>query len=139
MIHNHKDTDKDTRMKAVKRVILGIYFLGMCMFFTPVVFASDNPAPPSDRPPAAAGLEEQNNSPRYLWLVGEIALAVITAVILLIIYNRHLRAVVADKTRELQEVNAQLEDKVRVRTAELRQSTEAYKEMSIHAVCCRRH
>ncbi len=133
MIHNHEDTDKDTRMKAVKRVILGIYFLGMCMFFAPVVFASDSPAPPSGRPPAAAGLEEQNNSPRYLWLMGEIALAVITAVILLIIYNRHLRAVVADKTRELQEVNAQLEDKVRVRTAELRQSTEAYKEMSIHA------
>lgn len=56
----------------------------------------------------------------FIWLIDEISLAVITAVILLIPYNWHLRAVVGAKTRELKNFNGLLKDKVEVRTAELK-------------------
>ncbi len=63
---------------------------------------------------------EDKNTSHLIWIIGEIALAVITAVILLIVYSWHLRTVVSKKTRELKQFNALLEDKVEERTAELK-------------------
>ncbi len=63
---------------------------------------------------------EDNNTSHLTWIIGEIALAVITAILLLILYSWHLRTVVSKKTRELKQFNALLEDKVQERTAELK-------------------
>lgn len=76
---------------------------------------------------------EKETPSHLIWIIGEIALAIITAIILLIIYSWHLRTVVSKKTRELKKLNAFLEDKVQERTAELEKSKEAYKAMYAHA------
>jgi len=83
--------------------------------------------------------DKDKNPSHLIWIIGEIALGVITAVILLILYSWHLRTVVSKKTRELKQLNAHLEEKVEERTAALKKSTEAYKIMYAHAEEERKH
>lgn len=69
----------------------------------------------------------------FMWILGEITLVIITAVLALLIYNRQLRKAVNRKTLELKNFNLHLEDKIEERTSDLRKSREAYKKMYAHA------
>lgn len=72
------------------------------------------------------------NSSDFMWLLGEVTLAILTSVLLLIIYSWHLRKVVEKKTLELKNFNIHLEDKIEKRTFALKKSREEYKAMYAH-------
>ncbi len=78
-------------------------------------------------------LENSSSQPHLLWLIGEVSLGIITALLLLIVYSWHLRRVVNRKTRELKQLNSELEAKVQTRTQDLERSREEYRKMYNHA------
>ncbi len=90
----------------------------------------------ADNTPAQGSVVQgprDNETPSFMWIIGEVALGIITAVLLLIIYSWHLRKVVGKKTLELKNLNTHLEDKVEERTLALKESREEYKAMYVHA------
>jgi len=97
--------------------------------------SADNMSIAEKYPGRGSGVQysKENETMNFMWIMGEVALGIITAVLLLLIYSWHLRNVVGKKTLELKNLNTHLEDKVEERTSALKESEEEYKAMYVHA------